>query len=113
MNLPPPLRGGGGGGGGVQLLKMHSASPDDVRRARRLRTNMTDAEQHLLTRIRANEIHGYAFRRQVPLGPDVVDFACVKARLVIELDGSQHAKALERDQRRTAWLASQEFRLLR
>ena len=74
---------------------------------------MTDAEQRLWMRLRANQLYGHRFRRQVPVGPYVVDFACLKARLVIELDGSQHAKALERDQRRTAWLASQEFRLLR
>jgi len=64
-------------------------------------------------RLRADQIGGYRFRRQVPIGPYVVDFACFKARLVIELDGSQHAKAFERDQQRTAWLASQDFRVLR
>jgi very-short-patch-repair endonuclease len=74
---------------------------------------MTDAEQRLWMRLRADQIPGYRFRRQVPIGPYVVDFACLKARLVIEVDGSQHAKAVERDQQRTAWLASQGFRLLR
>ena len=74
---------------------------------------MTDAEQRLWMRLRANQIHGYRFRRQVPIGRYVVDFACLKARLVIELDGSQHAQEVELDQRRTAWLASQDFRLLR
>jgi very-short-patch-repair endonuclease len=64
-------------------------------------------------RLRADRIPGYRFRRQVPIGPYVVDFACFKAKLVIELDGSQHAKAVERDEQRTAWLASQDFRVLR
>src|SRR5207253_3176471 len=53
------------------------------------------------------------FRRQVPLGPYVVDFACLEVRLLIEVDGGQHADQVERDNRRTAWLESQGFRLLR
>jgi very-short-patch-repair endonuclease len=59
------------------------------------------------------QIDGYRFRRQVPIGPYIVDFACLKAHIVIEVDGGQHAQATERDDRRTAWLASQDFRVLR
>jgi very-short-patch-repair endonuclease len=74
---------------------------------------MTDTELRLWTRLRAEQIDGYRFRRQVPIGPYVVDFACLKARLVIEVDGGQHAQAKAQDDRRTAWLASQGFRVLR
>ncbi len=85
----------------------------DGQRARELRGEMTDAEVRLWFRLRANQIGGYHFRRQVPLGPYVVDFLCLKARLVIEVDGSQHQTAISRDEERTAWLRSRGFRVLR
>jgi very-short-patch-repair endonuclease len=62
---------------------------------------------------RVQQMDGYRFRRQVPIGPYVVDFACLKARLAIEVDGGQHAEANDRDDRRTAWLGSQSVRVLR
>ncbi len=68
------------------------------------RTELTDAEVRLWIRLRGEQIDGYRFRRQVPMGPYVFDFACLKARLMIEVDGGQHAEALERDNRRTVWL---------
>ncbi len=74
---------------------------------------MTDAELSLWMRLRAEQIRGYRFRRQVPIGPYVADFACLKAHLVIEVDGGQHAQGQERDDRRTAWLESRGFRVLR
>ena len=74
---------------------------------------MTDAERKLWWRVRAGSLPGYRFRRQVPLGPFIVDFACLAARLVIEVDGGQHARQVEQDGRRTAWLESQGFRVLR
>lgn len=92
---------------------MHSATPSDVRRARRLRTEATDAERHLWNRLRAQQIDGQRFRRQVPIGPYIADLVCLKGRLIIELDGSQHANDVARDSERTAWLASQGFRVLR
>ncbi len=66
---------------------MHSASRSDIQGARRLRTEMTDAEVRLGIRLRRRQIDGYRFRRQVTMGPYVVDFACLKARLVVEVDG--------------------------
>jgi len=92
---------------------MHSASRSDILRARQLRGRMTVAEVRLWQRLRGEQIDGYRFRRQVPLGPYVVDFACVNARLVIEVDGGQHAEAIERDERRTAWLEAGGFTVLR
>jgi len=74
---------------------------------------MTDAEQRLWMRLRREQIPGFRFRRQVPIPPYVADFACLKAHLVIEVDGSQHAQALEQDLRRTKWLESRGFRVLR
>ena len=67
---------------------------------------MTDSEVNLWMRIRGNQIGGHYFRRQVPIGNYVVDFVCVKARLIIEVDGSQHLNAVKLDEQRTAWLQS-------
>ena len=83
-------------------------------RARNLRTNMTDAERKLWSRIRRSAL-GHRFRRQHPLGPYVVDFVCLDRRLVIEVDGGQHNSpdGIEKDQRRTAWLNDAGYRVLR
>src|SRR5258708_454659 len=81
-------------------------------KARRLRTAMTDAERRLWSALRDRRLQGYKFRRQHPLGPFIVDFFCIEHRLVIEADGGQHANN-ERDDRRTAWLRSQGWRVLR
>ena len=53
------------------------------------------------------------FRRQVPIGPYVVDFFCPDGELVVELDGGQHAADTERDDKRTRWLESEGYRVLR
>jgi very-short-patch-repair endonuclease len=74
---------------------------------------MTDSEVNLWMRIRGNQIGGHYFRRQVPIGNYVVDFVCVKARLIIEVDGSQHLNAVKHDEQRTAWLQSRGYRVLR
>jgi very-short-patch-repair endonuclease len=81
--------------------------------ARRLRANMTDAERKLWFLLRRKQLQGFRFRRQVPLGRYVADFACMSARLVIELDGGQHAERTADDARRTAWLESVGYRVLR
>ncbi|MDQ6920374.1 MAG: endonuclease domain-containing protein [Candidatus Dormibacteraeota bacterium] len=78
-----------------------------------LRQEMTDAEVGLWVRLRGEQIDGHRFRRQVPVGPYVADFACLKARIVVEVDGGQHADEVERDQQRTDWLASRGFKVLR
>ena len=82
-------------------------------RARRLRRDSTDAERHLWRALRNRQIDGHKVRRQVPLGPYVVDFACLDRHLVIEIDGGQHARTEPFDSRRTAWLESQGFTVLR
>jgi very-short-patch-repair endonuclease len=74
---------------------------------------MTDAERKLWSRLRRKQMNGHRFRRQVPIGPFIVDFACLASRLIIEVDGGQHGVDVERDARRTAWLEAQNFRVLR
>ena len=81
--------------------------------ARRLRHNATDAERRLWSRLRNRQIGGVKFRRQAPIDTFVADFASVEARLVIEVDGSQHAEATEADRLRSDALASAGYLVLR
>ena len=74
---------------------------------------MTDAEQRLWYHLRAGRFQGWKFRRQVPLGPYVVDFLCEQARLIVEVDGGQHAELIERDLARTEWLIAQGYEVIR
>lgn len=82
-------------------------------RAKALRKRMTDAEQHLWGRLRRRQLLGFKFRRQVPTGPFIADFACVEAKLIVELDGGQHVDAQATDEARTQLLESRGFRVLR
>ncbi len=83
-------------------------------RARALRRQLTDAEQKLWSILRLRKLGGLKFRRQFPIGPYIADFVCLERRLVIEVDGGQHAvTAKQEDAARTAWLQTQGFRVLR
>jgi very-short-patch-repair endonuclease len=79
---------------------------------KQLRLSATDAERRLWAALRNRRLQGYKFRRQHPIGRFVVDFACTKHRLVIEADGGQHSENAA-DERRTAWLESQGWRVIR
>jgi very-short-patch-repair endonuclease len=81
-------------------------------KARILRRNSTDAERRLWAALRDRRLRGYRFRRQYPIGPFIVDFACTRHQLVIEADGGQHAQNNE-DTVRTAWLEAHGWRVLR
>ena len=83
--------------------------------SRLLRSSMTDAEQALWQRIRHKQIQGVQFYRQKPLSAFVVDFYCPAAKLVIELDGSQHfaEEHQGKDQERDAALTGSGLRVLR
>ncbi|MGJ3264548.1 MAG: endonuclease domain-containing protein [Salinarimonas sp.] len=83
--------------------------------ARALRKRMTPQEAKLWVALRRLRPAGFTFRRQVPIGPYVVDFACLKARLVVEVDGAQHGfdGHLTRDSLRDARLAERGFLVAR
>jgi very-short-patch-repair endonuclease len=86
---------------------------DSKQKSRALRNNMTDAERHLWYYLRRRHISGYKFRRQFPLGNYIVDFICLEKRLIIEVDGGQHAEQIQYDKSRDSWLNEQGFQLLR
>jgi very-short-patch-repair endonuclease len=75
---------------------------------------MTEVEKKLWHRLRLSQL-GVRFRRQCPIGLYVADFACHDPKLIIELDGGQHSEPdrKEYDERRTQWLQSQSFEIMR
>ncbi|WP_184871191.1 endonuclease domain-containing protein [Mesorhizobium sangaii] len=83
--------------------------------ARKMRKAMTDAELKLCNEIRAHRLMGLAFRRQMPIAGYIVDFACSSKKLIVELDGSQHAQAeaSASDAMRTAKLEALGWTMLR
>ncbi len=86
-----------------------------VRHARSLRQSSTDSERLLWRHLRDRRLGGFKFRRQAPIGRYIVDFACFEVKVVVELDGSQHAEEsqAERDLARDEWLETQGFEILR
>jgi very-short-patch-repair endonuclease len=82
-------------------------------KARQLRRDQTDAEQTLWARLRDRQLCGAKFRRQHPVGPFVADFCCPQRKLVVELDGGQHAEEVAADHKRSRFLEEQGYRVLR
>ncbi|KTS78306.1 DNA (cytosine-5-)-methyltransferase [Pseudomonas oryzihabitans] len=83
-----------------------------ITHARSLRRNQTDAERALWQHLRGKRLQGLKFRRQHPHGRYILDFVCLEARLVIELDGGQHQDS-PADRERDAWLQARGFQILR
>ena len=81
--------------------------------ARQLRKNPTEAEKRLWYQLRDKQLADHRFRRQTPIGPYIVDFFCPEAKLIIELDGGQHAENVDHDQKRTDWLEARGYRVIR
>jgi very-short-patch-repair endonuclease len=84
-----------------------------IENARALRRHSTDAERKLWYYLRNRRLGGHRFRRQVPLGRCFADFACLRAWLIVELDGGQHAERRIEDEERTRYLERGGFRVLR
>ena len=82
-------------------------------RARTLRQNMTEAEKRVWQILRLHRMRGCKFRRQVPIGHYIADFACHEARLIVEIDGGQHDRLSPRETERSGFLQSEGYRILR
>jgi very-short-patch-repair endonuclease len=98
-------------GAAVPIATCDPGTP--VARARQLRRRAGDAERLFWSRVRNRRLGGHKIRRQVPVGPFVADFVCVTARIIIELDGDQHAEAITYDEARTRYLEGQGYRVIR
>lgn len=90
-------------------------NPETHERARSNRRELTSAEAKLWAILRSRRYRGVKFRRQHPIGPYVVDFACIAARLVLEVDGPSHEREEQRafDAERTAFLERAGWRVRR
>ena len=81
--------------------------------AKNLRKNLTDTERLLWEYLRSKQLEGLKFRRQEPIGNYIADFVCFEKRIIIELDGGQHAVNKEKDRKRDTWFEGQGFKVLR
>ena len=82
-------------------------------RSRELRLNATPAERALWEQLSARKVAGVRFNRQFPIGPFICDFVSRTAKLVIEVDGGQHAVDVAKDEARTAYLEERGYRVIR
>lgn len=87
----------------------------NIKTARALRRNSTEAERLLWSRLRSRRLAGLKFRRQAPIGRYIVDFLCIEKKVIVELDGGQHnwETRIDRDKNRHDWLESQGYKVLR
>ncbi|QNT69550.1 endonuclease domain-containing protein [Defluviicoccus vanus] len=83
-----------------------------IQQARQLRRDATPAERTLWRHLRNGQLAGLKFRRQVPIGPYIVDFVCVETKVVVEVDGGQHADNAA-DRLRDGALRSKGYRVVR
>ena len=88
-------------------------SQQTLQYANALRQNQTNAEGLLWHYLRNKQMDGHKFRRQQPIGPYIVDFACLPRKLIVELDGGQHASQQAYDEKRDTFLKDKGFRILR
>ena len=74
---------------------------------------MTDAERKLWKHLRNKQLNGWRFRRQHPIGNYIADFVCIECKLVIEVDGGQHAKQQSYDAKRDEYIKEQGYSVMR
>lgn len=87
--------------------------PERTRRARELRMGMTGVEWMVWNLLRARQVRGLKFRRQHPIGVYFLDFVCLSARIVVEIDGPHHDWTVDEDASRDRWLETKGYRILR
>ena len=116
--ITPPLRGSRQAKGASPQARRWGVirrgySQRTLTTAHTLRRNRTDAEGLLWHYLRHNQLDGHRFRRRHPIGTYIVDFACLARKVLIELDGSQHAERQDDDKKRDAFLHARGYRVLR
>jgi len=94
------------------LMPHRTTPPKHLVFARRMRADATKAENMLWQALRASQLEGLKFKRQVPLERVIADFVCFEVRLIVEVDGGQHSE-LVRDVERDRHFAAQGFRTIR
>lgn len=94
------------------MPRKQRSNPKTKHKAIRLRKESTPAERKLWSRIRHDQL-GVTFRRQHAVGTYIPDFCSPKARVIIELDGSQHLEQEDYDEERTEYLVSQGYKVIR
>ncbi len=94
---------------------MFKYDPNLKEKARQLRRNLTDSETALWSRLRNKQLLGIQFYRQKPIGKHIVDFYSPRAKLVVEVDGSQHMQGnhSQKDRSRDEYLSSLGLKVLR
>ena len=103
------------GGEGLQHFHAHNYTVFSKIKSKELRQNSTDSEKKLWSILRNNQIHNLHFKRQKPIGKYIIDFVCLKEKIIIELDGGQHniPENIQKDKERTAYLNSLGFLVIR
>ena len=93
----------------------YSGMAGGIKRARQLRRDLTFPERLVWSKLRNRQMVGWKFRRQHPVGPYFADFACLDAKLVIELDGDTHSSSegMRKDAVRDQFLATEGWKVLR
>jgi very-short-patch-repair endonuclease len=114
VTISPLTRGRLGGDFCLPIQGKHPGSRIH-RVARMLRRNQTAAERKLWQSLRGSQMDGFQFRRQFPIGDCSGDFCCRERRLVVELDGSQHAQAagIAQDEERAVLIRARGYRVIR
>ncbi len=116
--ITPPLRGSRRDKGASTQMSRWGAikrfyTQQTLQKAQTLRESQTNAEGLLWHYLRDKQLAGYKFRRQQPIGPYIVDFACMPQKLLIELDGGQHAEQHTYDKKRDEFLREKGYKILR
>lgn len=97
----------------AQIFRHRESKQQNRSYARAMRHVPTESERKLWFHLKGRGFGGYKFKRQVLIGSYIVDFVCIERRVIVELDGGQHADRKTYDRKRDAFLEAKGFRVLR
>ena len=93
--------------------RIRGTTPEIEQAAKRMRKNLTPAEDHLWSALKSKKLDGVKFRCQHPVGNFILDFYCPFYKLAVEVDGEIHSKQRDRDRFRTSKLEKYGYRVIR